>query len=213
MNRIKRRVFRYIENSINKKPDRLEGEDIRIGNAGKGKNLRFDIIGNNIEIKIGEGSLLNGTLIYVRGSNQKIEIGKSCYVGPGELWIEDDGGSIIIHDFTTIQSGHFAVTESCTIELGNDCMLSDDIEIRTGDSHSIIDKETGSRLNPASSVFIESHVWVGAHARILKGSLIHSNSIIANSSVVSMEVPSHSIAAGVPAKIIKSGIDWKRERT
>ena len=210
--KIRRSIGRILYGAQKRNRDRFEGERIQVTNAGQGKNLRFDVIGNDIQIQIGTHSVLNGTLIFVRGNNQRISIGSSSYIGPGELWIEDDGGTIIINDLTTVQSGHFAVTEGCSIELGNDCMLSDDVEIRTGDSHSIIDVNSNQRINHAASVILEAHVWVGAHARILKGTRVGANSIIGNSSVVSLEVPSNSIAAGIPARIVKTGINWKRER-
>jgi len=42
---------------------------------------------------------------------------------------------------------HIAVTENSKVLIGEDCMLANDIDIRTGDSHSVIDMETGERLN------------------------------------------------------------------
>ena len=41
-------------------------------------------------------------------------------------------------DFT-MEGGHIASTEGEKIVIGNDCMFSNDIEIRNGDSHTIID--------------------------------------------------------------------------
>lgn len=63
-------------------------------------------------------------------------------------------------------------------------MFSNDVEIRNGDSHSIVDMHTKKRINSASSVEINDHVWLTAHVRVLKGSVIPSNSIVANSGVV-----------------------------
>ncbi|MBS1927022.1 MAG: acyltransferase [Chitinophagaceae bacterium] len=190
----------------------IKGNRISIHNKGKFREVVLDIEGNDIEISIGTNTLLHGTLIFVRGNNQKISIGENCYFGKGELWIEDDGGSILLQDFCTVQSGHFAVTEGSSISLGRDCMLAHDIEIRTGDSHSIIDLESGNRMNIAAPVILEEHVWVGAHSRILKGVKLGSHSIIGTSSVVSSAVPPNSIAAGMPAKVIRTGVTWTRER-
>ena len=91
-------------------------------------------------------------------------------------------------------------------------MLAKNIEIRTGDSHCIFDTITGQKINPAKNVILQSHVWVGAHVKILKGVTISSNSVIGTSSVVTNNIPANCIAAGIPAKVIKTGTNWKRER-
>jgi acetyltransferase-like isoleucine patch superfamily enzyme len=98
------------------------------------------------------------------------------------------------------------------MEIHKDCMLAKYVEIRTGDSHSIVDKETGKRINKAANVCIEEHVWIGAHAKILKGVTIGNNSVIGTASVVTKDVPEGSIASGVPARVIRTGISWDRKR-
>jgi acetyltransferase-like isoleucine patch superfamily enzyme len=91
-------------------------------------------------------------------------------------------------------------------------MLAKQVEIRTGDSHSIVDIVTGKRINYASNVILEEYVWVGAHSKILKGVRVGHNSIIGTGAIVTKDIPANSIAAGVPAKVLRSGVDWKRER-
>jgi acetyltransferase-like isoleucine patch superfamily enzyme len=91
-------------------------------------------------------------------------------------------------------------------------MLSGGIKIYTTDGHSIIDMASGSRINSAEKVVIGDHVWIGADVKILKGVNIGSNSIIASSAVVTRDVPSNSVVAGIPAKVIMHGVNWQRER-
>lgn len=47
-------------------------------------------------------------------------------------------------------------------------------------------------------------VWIGAKATILQGVTIGEGAIIAAGSIVTKDVPSFSIVAGVPAKVIKT---------
>lgn len=47
---------------------------------------------------------------------------------------------------------------------------------------------------------------------ILKETHIENSSIIGTNSLVTKHIPCHSIAAGIPAKVIKNNIDWLRER-
>ncbi len=52
-------------------------------------------------------------------------------------------------------------------------------------------------------VVVEDDVWIGANVTILKGVVVHTGSIIAAGAVVTKDVPEYSVAAGVPARVIK----------
>jgi acetyltransferase-like isoleucine patch superfamily enzyme len=204
----------YQKNKNNLKIKKLiNGNSNRISNLGILKNVIFDISGNNNSISIGKNSSINNTLFYIRGDNHLIDIGENCYYGQGELWIEDNDCSLIIHSQTTVERAHLAVTESFSrLEIHKDCMISNFVEIRTGDSHSIIDLNTNKRINKAENVTIEEHVWIGAHAKILKGVTIKKNSIIGIASIVTNNIPENSIASGVPARVIRTDVTWDRSR-
>lgn len=203
----------FIANFLSNKNRPITGLNNSIINRGKFNNVVLDIIGNNNEIRIGKNTSVNNALIFIRGDYHTLIIEDNCFFGKGEFWIEDNHCSLIIHNRTTIEQAHLAVTEPHSIlEIHEDCMLAKHVEIRTGDSHSIIDLDSGERINYAANVTLEDHVWVGAHAIILKGVTIGNNSVIGTGSIVNKNVPPNSIAAGVPAKVLKNGIDWKRER-
>lgn len=202
-----------IKNSFSSKPSPVSGTGNSINSKGVLNDVTYDIIGNYNEIVIGTNTCINDTLIFIRGDHHKLVIGENCFMGKGELWMEDDHCSLIIHNHTTIEHAHLAVTEPHSkLEIHKDCMIAKQVEIRTGDSHSIIDMHTGKRINHAANVTLKEHVWVGAHAKILKGVTIGKNSVIATGSIVTSDIPPHSIAAGIPAKVIKTNTDWKRER-
>lgn len=59
----------------------------------------------------------------------------------------------------------------------------------------------------SKEILIGRNVWIGENSRICKGVTIGDNSIVAANSVVTKDVPANSIAAGNPAKIVKSDID------
>jgi acetyltransferase-like isoleucine patch superfamily enzyme len=178
------------------------------------KNVIFDIVGNNNTIFIDKESQLNGVTIFMRGSNHNIHIGKRCKFNRGSsLWFEDNNCVLKIGDNTSIEDAHIALTEpNSQIHIGSDCMLAYDIDIRSGDSHSIIDLETRKRINCAKNIEIQNHVWIAAHTRILKGVIIQENSVVATGAIVTKNVPANSIVAGNPAKVVKTGITWDRQR-
>jgi acetyltransferase-like isoleucine patch superfamily enzyme len=128
------------------------------------------------------------------------------------LWFEDREGVLQVGSGTTMVEVHIAVTENSKVIIGEDCMFANDIDIRTGDSHSVIDTQTGERLNFAGDVIISRHVWIAPHTVILKGVAIGENSIIATGAVVTKSCEPGVIMGGNPAKVIKTGVSWKRER-
>ena len=53
-------------------------------------------------------------------------------------------------------------------------------------------------------VIIESHVWIGEGVAVMPGVRIGHHSVIGANAVVTHDIPPYSVAAGVPARVIKS---------
>jgi acetyltransferase-like isoleucine patch superfamily enzyme len=96
--------------------------------------------------------------------------------------------------------------------VGDDCMFAAGTSVNTSDLHAIVDLTRESWLNPPADVEIAEHVWVGQDALILKGTKIGRGSIVGAKALVNRSVPAFSIAAGVPARTIKSDVSWDRAR-
>lgn len=177
-------------------------------------NVALDIVGDRNRITIGEGCILYNLKFHIRGSNHVVEIGKNCrFTRSGLIWLEDDGCTLSIGQGTTMVDATLAVTEpGSRIAIGEECMFANDIDVRCGDSHSILDAASGKRINYAEDVTIGRHVWIAAHTIILKGVTIGENSVIASGAIVTRSCDPGSILAGNPAKVIRKGISWQRER-
>ena len=92
------------------------------------------------------------------------------------------------------------------VEIGKDATIGRDVVIRSFDGHTIC-KENYKVSEP---IKIGDHVWIGQGAMILKGVKIGDGAIIAAGAVVSKDVPSHSIVAGVPARVIDENVKWAK---
>lgn len=95
-----------------------------------------------------------------------------------------------------------------SLVVGDDCMFSEAIQIRTSDHHSIIDLDRYEQINFPADVTIGRHVWIGPNVSILKGVKIGSGAIIAAAALVSGEVPARELWGGVPAKHMRSRVSW-----
>lgn len=62
----------------------------------------------------------------------------------------------------------------------------------------------GRQLDPEGIPQVGNNVYISAGARILGGIMVGDNVIIGANSVVVKDVPSNSIVAGVPAKVIRT---------
>lgn len=173
---------------------------------------KIQVSGFGNQVLIEKGAVLKKAKIYIQGSNNKIIVDAKAYLEGTIVHIEDNNCSIIIGEQTFIGPSHLACTEDGrSIVIGKDCMFSSNINIRTGDSHSILD-EKGNRINPAKSVQIGDHCWIGEGAKILKGVTLQNDTVVAAGSIVTRSFPANVIIAGNPAKIIKEDVNWDKRR-
>jgi len=85
--------------------------------------------------------------------------------------------------------------------------IEDDVQIGprvslTSENHPLDPKDRKTLiLNP---IVIKRNAWIGAGATILPGVTVGENAVVAAGAVVTRDVPSNTVVAGIPAKIIKS---------
>lgn len=154
----------------------------------KGKLLR---IGPGVRILKKQGKISVGDRVMLHrhvklsawgtDTEAKISIGNRTYIG----------------DRTEIHAG-------CSITIGSGCDISWDCNILDRDYHKL-----NSDTEIYAPVVISDNVWIGCRSIILKGVTIGEGAVIAAGSVVTKNVPAHTLVAGNPAKVIREGITWK----
>lgn len=172
-----------------------------------------------VHVKIGTGVTIEG--------NERLDIGKKpqtyCYLN--SLFTLCDNARLILN-------GHFQFFTGCRviinpnaclevgsgfinvnahivcfekIKIGNNVAIADSVKIRDSDNHQI----RSSNHIKTQPVEIGNNVWIGIGATILKGVTIGDGAIIAAGSVVTKDIPARCLAAGVPAKVIKTDVEWE----
>lgn len=107
-----------------------------------------------------------------------IRIGKNVFINTGAMFT--DLGGIVIED---------------------DVLIAPMVKILTINHPENPAERRGLILKP---VHIKKNAWIGAGATILGGVTIGRNAIVAAAAVVTKDVPDNAVAAGIPAKTIKT---------
>lgn len=97
------------------------------------------------------------------------------------------------------------ITSINSIEIDSHCEIAEMVVIRD-QNHSFGEKgrllkDQGYDHAPIS---IESNVWIGAKATILKGVIIGENSIVGAHSLINKSIPKNCVCVGIPGKLVKS---------
>jgi acetyltransferase-like isoleucine patch superfamily enzyme len=137
-------------------------------------------------------------LFIVFGGQARAGLGVTLYSHDTLVW---GRGSFAWGILIWVQGGSI-----CTI--GDECLFSTDIIIRTTDHHSIIDLQSLERINAPQDVTIGRHVWVGQDCAISKGATIGDGAIIGTRSLVTSAVPKAELWAGSPARMLRRNVSW-----
>lgn len=143
-----------------------------------GKNLKISILKKSKIIVDGKIHISDNVELQSRG---KISFGNACAVNSYSRIIA----------FNEINIGHRVLISQHVSILDHDHkfdIVNGKLEI------------TGFNIKP---ITIGNNVWLADKVTITKGVTIGNNVIIAANSVVTKDIPSNSIAGGIPAKVIK----------
>lgn len=146
-----------------------------------------------------------------------IDVGNHVWLY-GTLYSQS-GGKITLGNYVKIGAGS-RVNSAEKVVIGNYTAIATNTVISDNNNHPINpDYRLYMRQQPENDdsrlwkhsihapVVIGENVWIGENVRIQKGVNIGDNAVIAANSVITKDVPTNCIAAGNPARVVKTDID------
>jgi len=156
--------------------------------ATRGAFARWPIQGNVLEmlredrLKVGEGTLFEPQVWLTAPDQARIEIGQGTFLNIGCM---------------------VAAVE--LVSIGDHCMFANGCFVTDG-AHRFDDPDkpvTWQGFTSKGPTRIGDNVWCGANVVVTSGVTIGDRCVIGANSVVTQDLPPRSIAAGVPARVLR----------
>ena len=168
------------------------------------------IQGSGNTVEIAEDCRLGANLTVI-GDNNRIRMESGCAINGFVSLLCPTGSTLVVGAGTTMVQVSIQLHEPGQITFGEDCMVSSQTYVSLSDIHPIYDRATGVRINPAASVTVGRHVWLGLRCMIMKGATIGDGAVVAAGAILSGPVPANVVVAGVPARVVRENVVWRRE--
>jgi acetyltransferase-like isoleucine patch superfamily enzyme len=172
-------------------------------------------VGPGSRIDIPRGSFLFMGFAHFTPTPCSVHLGKRARVSiRGTVQIHR-GTRVFVHDGGHLEIGTRSYINDCStvtcfehIKIGSGCSISWNTNILDTNAHEVV---VQGAVRPRSQrVTIGDHVWIGTGATVLAGVTIGDGAVVAAGSVVTSEVPSGSLAAGNPARVVREDVSWRQ---
>jgi len=177
------------------------------------KNKIF--IGSKVElrnrqfIKIGKGVTLGNAVLIDGLSRDGVSLGDNVNIGDytrieASGTITDIGRGIRIGNNSAISAFSF-IGGAGGVSIGNDVIMGQWVSFHP-ENHNYDSIDLPIRLQGVNrkGIVVGDDCWIGAKVTLLDGAHVGKGCVIAAGAVVRGEIPPYSIAAGVPARVVKS---------
>ena len=135
----------------------------------------------------------------------RLEVGADTLFEPG-VWITAPGAARIRIGSGTFLNLGVMIAAFELVEIGNHCMLANGCFVSDA-NHRFEDVQrpvTWQGFSTKGPTRIGDNVWCGAHVVVTSGVTIGERCVIGANSVVTEDIPAFSIAAGAPARVLRS---------
>lgn len=132
----------------------------------------------------------------------ELDIGDRCkmigYPAPVHISVGRKGTLSIGAD--ALLSTGVRISASRSVTIGRSCWIGDDVIIMDTDHHGADDRNAEPKI---AAVVIDEGAWLASRVIVLKGVRIGRGAVIAAGAVVTKDIPEYTLAAGVPAQVVR----------
>ncbi|WP_051309213.1 DapH/DapD/GlmU-related protein [Desulfogranum japonicum] len=158
------------------------------------------------KIHIGDHTVIDDyAVLDAKGENNRgIRIGSNVMIGRSTV-VSCKNGDITIGDNTNIAMNCF-IQSAGNVHIGDFVLFGAYCYVIGGGDHQFdrIDIPIISQGQIVRGIRIDKNCWLGGGVLVQDGAEIERDSIVGSGAVVRGHIPAYSIAAGVPARILKS---------
>ena len=166
-------------------------------------------ISRNSKLNLNGNLILNANRLGKNGRSSILRMDNNAALNVNGNFSFMYGADVILFSGATLTLGKDSfINSDCKIRchkaitIGDGCAISHDFTVMDSDAHYL---NGDNHTNP---VYIGNHVWIGTRVTVLSGVTIGDGAVIAAGALVTNDVPSGSLVAGVPAKVVKNDITW-----
>ena len=152
----------------------------------------------NVPVRGGQGTLTvgDGTIFGFAAANR---------LGNGGIMLQTRAPeSDITIGRGTVLNNNTVLCAVQSIRIGDGGRIGDNVAIYDADFHELNAATRDRSAGVVKPVVIGNNVWIGSRAMVLRGAKIGDNTVIGAMSLVTKEIPANCVAAGVPAKVIRT---------
>ena len=198
----------FIRNVLYRKLFKKAGRGVSFGKSITVRNPNKITIGNNVIID--ENVMLDAKGL----DNEGIIIKDGVFIGRNTI-ISCKDGDIILNNGVDI-GFNCEVYSNSRIEIGENTLIAAYTYV-IGGGHLATEQDTlfKDQGKHGRGITIGKNAWLGAKSIVMDGCSIGSNTIIGAGAIVTKDIPSYSIAVGVPAEVTrdrKQGSTGKKSR-
>lgn len=166
--------------------------------------------GHHNHVVIGRESTCNGLSILCR-SHGTIHVGDHVRLEALRVYLLAASKLIVGEHTAFVGDASIAAHEARDVTIGHNCLIAGGVSFTVSDMHSIVDLDTGERVNLPRPIHVGHRVWLGTMSTLLKGTTIGDGSIVAANSLLSGAVPANVLVGGIPAKVLRTNVTWCNE--